>query len=179
MIAPRQPRSATAAALRAPVPACAARCRGAAQGEGLGNAFLSNITAVDGIFHVLRTFEDADITHVEDRVDPVEDMHIIHAELRAKDLERCGKLIEARCRAKASCPAPALDLPCTLKVHACALMAAWRRCGRHAMPWRAATMPGAARLLAVLRHAYDIGPGGQALQHAFCQGRVLSSLESA
>jgi obg-like ATPase 1 len=71
-------------------------CRGAAQGEGLGNAFLSNITAVDGIFHVLRTFEDPDITHVEDRVDPVEDMKIIHAELRAKDLERVGKLIDVR-----------------------------------------------------------------------------------
>ena len=71
-------------------------CRGAAQGEGLGNAFLSNITAVDGIFHVLRTFEDADITHVEDRVDPVDDMKIIHAELRAKDLERVGKIIDVR-----------------------------------------------------------------------------------
>ena len=62
----------------------------------MGNAFLSNITAVDGIFHVLRTFEDPDITHVEDRVDPVDDMQIIHAELRAKDLERVDKVIEAR-----------------------------------------------------------------------------------
>jgi hypothetical protein len=51
---------------------------------------------VDGIFHVARTFEDPDITHVEDRVDPVEDMKIIHAELRAKDLERVGKLIDVR-----------------------------------------------------------------------------------
>ena len=72
-------------------------CRGAAQGEGLGNAFLSNIAAVDGIFHVLRTFEDPDITHVEDRVDPVEDMKIIHAELRAKDKERVTKIIDVRC----------------------------------------------------------------------------------
>lgn len=71
-------------------------CRGAAQGEGLGNAFLANITAVDGIFHVLRTFEDPDITHVEDRVDPVDDMHIIHAELRAKDIERVQKFIDVR-----------------------------------------------------------------------------------
>jgi hypothetical protein len=45
---------------------------------------------------VLRTFEDADVTHVEDRVDPVEDMKIIHAELRAKDLERVGKIIDVR-----------------------------------------------------------------------------------
>jgi len=42
------------------------------QGQGLGNAFLSNIAAVDGIFHVCRAFDDADVVHVEDRVDPVE-----------------------------------------------------------------------------------------------------------
>ena len=53
-------------------------CRGAAEGEGLGNAFLSHIQAVDGIFHVCRGFEDADVTHVEDRVDPVQDLEIIH-----------------------------------------------------------------------------------------------------
>ena len=52
--------------------------RGASSGEGLGNAFLSNIAAVDGIFHVCRAFEDADVVHVEDRVDPVEDLEIIH-----------------------------------------------------------------------------------------------------
>jgi hypothetical protein len=46
--------------------------RGAAQGEGLGNAFLSHISAVDGIFHVCRAFDDPDVTHVEDRVDPVQ-----------------------------------------------------------------------------------------------------------
>ncbi len=45
--------------------------RGAAQGEGLGNAFLSHISAVDGIYHVCRAFEDVDVTHVEDRIDPV------------------------------------------------------------------------------------------------------------
>lgn len=52
--------------------------RGAADGEGLGNNFLSHIAAVDGIFHVLRAFEDPDVTHVEDRVDPVADLEIIH-----------------------------------------------------------------------------------------------------
>lgn len=55
---------------------------------------MSNIAAVDGIFHVLRTFEDPDITHVEDRVDPVDDMAIIHGELRAKDIERVNKVID-------------------------------------------------------------------------------------
>ncbi|KAK9813327.1 hypothetical protein WJX73_000148 [Symbiochloris irregularis] len=62
--------------------------KGAAEGEGLGNNFLSHIAAVDGIFHVLRAFEDPDVTHVEDRVDPVADVEIINGELRAKDLER-------------------------------------------------------------------------------------------
>lgn len=43
---------------------------------------------MDGIFHVCRAFEDPDVIHVEDRIDPVEDMEIIHGELRAKDLAR-------------------------------------------------------------------------------------------
>lgn len=47
-------------------------------GEGLGNAFLSHISQVDGIYHVCRTFEDPDVIHVEDRVDPVADLEIIH-----------------------------------------------------------------------------------------------------
>eukprot|EP00890_Picochlorum_soloecismus_P001784 jgi/Picsp_1/2606/NSC_00837-R1_gtp-binding protein len=68
--------------------------KGAAEGAGLGNAFLSHIMAVDGIFHVCRAFDDADVVHVEDRVDPVEDLEIIHAELRAKDVERCKNALE-------------------------------------------------------------------------------------
>jgi obg-like ATPase 1 len=43
---------------------------------------------VDGIYHVCRAFEDVDVTHVEDRVDPVSDLDIIHSELRLKDIER-------------------------------------------------------------------------------------------
>lgn len=69
--------------------------KGAAQGEGLGNAFLSHIMAVDGIFHVMRAFEDPDVTHVEDRIDPVEDLEIIHSELRAKDIDRLEGHIES------------------------------------------------------------------------------------
>lgn len=68
--------------------------KGAAQGEGLGNAFLSHISAVDGIFHVCRAFDDAEVVHVEDRVDPVEDLEIIHSELRAKDIERVEAALE-------------------------------------------------------------------------------------
>jgi len=67
--------------------------KGAAQGAGLGNAFLSHIRAVDGIVHVMRAFEDPDIVHVEDRVDPVEDIEIISNELRAKDLEAIERKI--------------------------------------------------------------------------------------
>jgi hypothetical protein len=72
----------TPASIRASiVQCCKLDCihrRGAAEGEGLGNAFLSNIAAVDGIFHVCRAFEDPDVVHVEDRVDPVADLEIIH-----------------------------------------------------------------------------------------------------
>jgi len=68
--------------------------RGASKGEGLGNAFLSNIRAVDGIFHVIRIFEDSDVSHVEGSVDPVRDLDIINEELVLKDLDMIEKLKE-------------------------------------------------------------------------------------
>lgn len=58
---------------------------GASQGEGLGNAFLSHIGSVDGLIHVLRAFEDDDVIHAEDTVDPVRDITTIMNELRIKD----------------------------------------------------------------------------------------------
>jgi len=58
---------------------------GASTGEGLGNAFLSHIQAVDGIVHVLRAFEDQEVIHAEDTVDPVRDIATICNELRIKD----------------------------------------------------------------------------------------------
>ncbi|TPW33766.1 redox-regulated ATPase YchF [Oecophyllibacter saccharovorans] len=61
--------------------------RGASRGEGLGNQFLANIREVDAIIHVLRCFEDDDITHVEGGVDPVRDAEIIETELMLADLE--------------------------------------------------------------------------------------------
>jgi len=73
--------------------------RGAAEGAGLGNAFLSHIGAVDAIFHMTRAFEDKDVTHVEESVDPVRDMEIIHEELRLKDLETCQRYIDANQKA--------------------------------------------------------------------------------
>lgn len=69
--------------------------KGAADGQGLGNAFLSNIKAVDGIFHLVRAFDDAEIVHVEGDIDPVRDLVIIHEELRLKDQEFLNKLVSA------------------------------------------------------------------------------------
>lgn len=68
--------------------------RGAHAGQGLGNSFLSHIRAVDGIFHVLRAFEDPDIIHVDDTVDPVRDLEVISEELRLKDIEFMERRIE-------------------------------------------------------------------------------------
>merc|ERR1712020_613893 len=61
--------------------------KGASEGQGLGNAFLSHIKACDAMFHLCRTFEDKEITHVEGEVDPVRDLDIINEELRLKDEE--------------------------------------------------------------------------------------------
>jgi obg-like ATPase 1 len=60
--------------------------RGAAEGAGLGNAFLSNIQSVDGIFHVVRAFESEEVIHVDDTVDPIRDLETIQLELSKKDL---------------------------------------------------------------------------------------------
>ncbi len=61
--------------------------KGASEGAGLGNAFLSNIGACDGIYHVVRAFVNEEILHVDETVDPVRDMEVIHGELIAKDLQ--------------------------------------------------------------------------------------------
>lgn len=61
--------------------------RGASKGEGLGNQFLGHIRSVDAIFHVLRCFEDDDITHVDGSVDPLRDLTTIETELMISDME--------------------------------------------------------------------------------------------
>jgi len=61
--------------------------KGASQGEGLGNQFLANIRETDAILHVLRCFDDDNVTHVDGSVDPVRDKEIIDTELQIKDLE--------------------------------------------------------------------------------------------
>jgi GTP-binding protein YchF len=67
--------------------------RGASQGEGLGNQFLANIREVDAIIHVLRCFEDADVTHVEGSVDPIRDAETVETELMLADLDSLEKRV--------------------------------------------------------------------------------------
>jgi len=69
--------------------------RGASKGEGLGNQFLANIREVDAIIHVLRCFEDTDITHVEGNIDPVRDAEVVETELMLADLESLEKRLLA------------------------------------------------------------------------------------
>ncbi|KAA0199507.1 hypothetical protein HAZT_HAZT007466 [Hyalella azteca] len=75
--------------------------KGASEGQGLGNAFLSHIKACDALFHLMRAFDDGDVTHVEGDVNPVRDLEIIANELRLKDIEcvnaaydKIAKLVE-------------------------------------------------------------------------------------
>jgi GTP-binding protein YchF len=68
--------------------------RGASKGEGLGNQFLGNIREVDAIAHVVRCFEDTDVTHVENRIDPLADIETIETELMLADLESLEKRVD-------------------------------------------------------------------------------------
>ena len=68
--------------------------KGASTGAGLGNSFLSHVRSVDGIFQVVRAFDDAEVIHVEGDVDPLRDMEIIRTELRLKDTEWVEKALE-------------------------------------------------------------------------------------
>ncbi|OQM76861.1 redox-regulated ATPase YchF [Manganibacter manganicus] len=75
--------------------------RGASKGEGLGNQFLANIREVDAIVHVLRCFEDDDITHVEGRINPVADAETVETELMLADLESLERrIVQIRKRAQ-------------------------------------------------------------------------------
>ncbi|MBF0424234.1 MAG: redox-regulated ATPase YchF [Magnetococcales bacterium] len=68
--------------------------KGASRGEGLGNQFLGHIRQVDAVAHVVRCFEDPDITHVHDRVDPASDIQIIETELMLADLEAVRRRLD-------------------------------------------------------------------------------------
>jgi GTP-binding protein YchF len=69
--------------------------RGASRGEGLGNQFLANIREVDAIAHVVRCFEDGDITHVEGKIDPLADIETIETELMLADLDSLERRVIA------------------------------------------------------------------------------------
>ena len=92
-----QPRSTVPATVE--IVDIAGLVKGASKGEGLGNKFLANIRETDAILHVLRCFDDDNITHVDTTVDPVRDMEIINYELQLKDLEtvdaRLAKCLKA------------------------------------------------------------------------------------
>jgi GTP-binding protein YchF len=68
--------------------------KGASKGEGLGNKFLANIRETDAIIHVLRCFDDDNVTHIDDSINPVRDREIIDAELQLKDLETIENRIQ-------------------------------------------------------------------------------------
>jgi GTP-binding protein YchF len=75
--------------------------RGASKGEGLGNQFLANIREVDAIIHVLRCFEDSDVTHVEGSIDPLRDADVVETELMLSDLDSLERrLVAAQKRAR-------------------------------------------------------------------------------
>ena len=68
--------------------------KGASKGEGLGNKFLSNIRTTDAIVHVVRCFEDSNVTHVEGSTDPLRDIEIINLELVMADIEMVERRID-------------------------------------------------------------------------------------
>ena len=69
--------------------------RGASKGEGLGNQFLANIRECDAVAHVVRCFEDGDVTHVENRIDPISDIETIETELMLADLDSLERRVPA------------------------------------------------------------------------------------
>src|SRR6202161_264836 len=76
--------------------------RGASQGEGLGNQFLATIRECDAIAHVVRCFEDDDITHVAGRIDPLSDLEIVNTELALADLASVDKAVDRAVKASKS-----------------------------------------------------------------------------
>ena len=91
---------------------------GASKGEGLGNKFLSHIREVDTIVHVLRCFEDTEITHVENTIDPLRDSEIIETELMLADLDSLDKQIQNLSKkAKSNDPDAKKDLALMQNLH--------------------------------------------------------------
>jgi len=95
--------------------------KGASQGQGLGNAFLSHISACDAIFHVTRAFDDDEVIHVDGEINPVRDLETITEELRLKDEERlleiADKLERTVLRGGDKKAKPEFDILCKIKQH--------------------------------------------------------------
>jgi GTP-binding protein YchF len=97
--------------------------RGASKGEGLGNQFLANIRECDAVAHVLRCFEDGDVTHVEGRVDPIADAETIETELMLADLESIERRLANLSRKVKGGDRDALDQERLLRAAQAALVA--------------------------------------------------------
>ncbi len=141
--------------------------RGASKGEGLGNQFLANIREVDAIVHVLRCFEDADITHVEGSIDPVRDAETVETELMLADLEALEKRqigLQKRARGGDKESAQQLTL---IEPHP------GRAAGRQARPHRGAEGRGGSRQPAA---ADDHQAGAVCLQRRGSLGRLRQRL---
>ena len=80
--------------------------KGASEGAGLGNKFLSNIRQTDAVVHVVRCFENDDVIHVDDTVDPIRDIEVINIELALADMNQIEKRIE-KCKKDRKNPAQA------------------------------------------------------------------------
>ena len=98
--------------------------KGASENKGLGNQFLSNIYAVDGIYHVVRIFEDEDITHVEGSIDPCRDLDIVCTELRLKDIEILTSKVDGlqRIVGRTNDKEKKFELVCFIKYYFCILI---------------------------------------------------------
>jgi hypothetical protein len=116
--------------------------RGASKGEGLGNQFLAHIREVDAVVQVARCFEDGNIVHVENRVDPVADIETVTTELCLKDLDTVQKRLErARKMAKANLPVE------KLATEMCEALAAHLDAGKPARSYKAPDSVDAAAIL--------------------------------
>lgn len=94
--------------------------KGASKGEGLGNQFLANIRNVDAICHVVRCFEDRDISHVYERIDPIADVEIINMELILADLSSCeNRLAKIEKKAKTKDKEALKDYDMLVRIKSC------------------------------------------------------------
>ncbi len=100
--------------------------RGASKGEGLGNQFLGNIREVDAIAHVVRCFEDTDVTHVEGRIDPIADIETVETELMLADLDSLERRVDSLGKKAKG----ATRTPKRRKKHSTSSTGRWRCCAK-------------------------------------------------